>query len=326
MWARAWQYCKKAGTIILAVGIILWALTAYPKKEVFEKDYDAERGAADVAAAETAKSIGEELGLPGEGLADYARALQLKEGFEKEYWEHEPGYAEGERAYEAAVAAAGQGGGEHLAAFLETLAALDDAEAAFAEATEELGEDDPGYLLAARERDEILGALEKTDAALFAAAERFRDEVVGARAESLARIDAEEHGESMTYAYAGRLGKAIEPVIRPMGFDWTIGTALVGAISAKEVFVAQMGIVHSVGEADEESEPLRETLRRNYSTLQAICIILFCLLSAPCMATFAVARREMNSTVWAAAQFIGLTATAYVVTCAAWRIGTALGY
>jgi ferrous iron transport protein B len=57
----------------------------------------------------------------------------------------------------------------------------------------------------------------------------------------------------------------MEPVLEPMGFDWRIGVALIGAFAAKEVFVAQMGIVHAVGEADEGSESLREKLRQAYS-------------------------------------------------------------
>ena len=56
----------------------------------------------------------------------------------------------------------------------------------------------------------------------------------------------------LSYSIAGRVGRLLEPVIAPLGFDWRIGTALVGAIAAKEVFVAQMGIVFAVGEADED--------------------------------------------------------------------------
>ena len=81
-------------------------------------------------------------------------------------------------------------------------------------------------------------------------------------------------------------------LIKPLGFDWKIGTASIGAFAAKEVFVAQMGIVYSVGEADEESVPLRDKLRENYSPLVGFCIMLFSLISAPCMATIAVTKRE----------------------------------
>jgi ferrous iron transport protein B len=118
----------------------------------------------------------------------------------------------------------------------------------------------------------------------------------------------------LRHSLAGRLGSALEPVIKPLGFDYRIGTALVGALAAKEVFVAQMGIVFSIGEADEASTPLREKLAASYSPLQGFCIMLFCLISAPCVATIAVSRRETNSWRFALGQFIGLTLLAYVIT------------
>ncbi|MBN2064430.1 MAG: ferrous iron transport protein B, partial [Sedimentisphaerales bacterium] len=95
--------------------------------------------------------------------------------------------------------------------------------------------------------------------------------------EMLAGLDSEQAVQvELQYSIAGHLGKIMEPVIKPLGFDYRIGTALIGALAAKEVFVAQMGIVYSVGEADEESTPLREKLRDNYTPLQGLCIMLFC--------------------------------------------------
>jgi ferrous iron transport protein B len=99
----------------------------------------------------------------------------------------------------------------------------------------------------------------------------------------------------------------------------------VGAFAAKEVFVAQMGIVYSVGEADESSEALRAQLRANYSPLVAFCILLFVLIGAPCMATVVITKRESNSWKWALFQFSSLTALAYVLTVLAYQAGSALG-
>jgi ferrous iron transport protein B len=135
----------------------------------------------------------------------------------------------------------------------------------------------------------------------------------------------EQQAAELSHTIAGRIGHAMEPVIKPLGFDWRIGTAMIGAFAAKEVFVAQMGIVHSVGEADEESESLREKLRAAYSPLVGFCIMLFMLISAPCMATIAVTKRESNSWKWALFQLGGLTVLAYVVTLAVYQIGSALG-
>ena len=117
----------------------------------------------------------------------------------------------------------------------------------------------------------------------------------------------------------------MEPLLKPMGFDWKIGTALIGAFAAKEVFVAQMGIVYSVGEADEESETLREKLKNTYTPLVGFCIMLFCLISAPCMATIAVMKRESNSWRWALFQLGGLTLLAYFLTVLVFQAGSLFG-
>ena len=101
----------------------------------------------------------------------------------------------------------------------------------------------------------------------------------------------------MEYSIAGRVGKAIEPALATMGFDWKIGTALIGATAGKEIFVSQLGIIYAVQDEGSEShkESLRAALRRDYSPLVALCICLFCLISMPCLATFAVVIRESNS-------------------------------
>jgi len=141
----------------------------------------------------------------------------------------------------------------------------------------------------------------------------------------LAAIDNAEAEAALEYSIAGRIGHAMEPLLKPMGFDWKIGTALIGAFAAKEVFVAQMGIVYSVGEADEESETLREKLKNTYTPLVGFCIMLFCLISAPCMATIAVTRRESNSWRWALFQLGGLTLLAYLLTVLVFQAGSLFG-
>ena len=133
------------------------------------------------------------------------------------------------------------------------------------------------------------------------------------------------HNVRLSYSLSGRLGHAIEPVMRPIGFDWKTCTAMIGAIAAKEVFVAQLGIVHSLGETEEQSQPLREALRKEYTPLQAFCIMLFCLVSVPCMATFTTIWKESGSWKWAAIQLIGLTLLAYLLTLVVFQLGSALG-
>jgi ferrous iron transport protein B len=82
-----------------------------------------------------------------------------------------------------------------------------------------------------------------------------------------------------------------------------------------------MGIVYSVGAADEESKSLRNILKEKYNPLIGFCIMLFCLISAPCMATIAITKRESNSWAWALAQLAGLTILAYVITLIVYQAG-----
>lgn len=135
---------------------------------------------------------------------------------------------------------------------------------------------------------------------------------------------AEQSAEALAYTFAGRLGHTLEPALQPMGFDWRIGTALLGAFAAKELFVAQMGIVYSLGDADETSEPLRTVLRRTYTPLTGFCIMLFCLIGLPCMATVIITRKESGSWKWALLQFGGLTLLAYVLTTLVYQVGSRL--
>ncbi len=143
--------------------------------------------------------------------------------------------------------------------------------------------------------------------------------------EKLAVLENEKSAELMEYTVSGRIGKFLEPVFEPIGFDWKMTTATIGALAAKEVFVAQMGILYSEGEADEESETLREKLAKNYTPLQGFCMMLFALLSIPCFATLAIIKRELNS--WKAmfAEAGALFSLAYIMTLVVYQIGSILG-
>ncbi|MHC4520903.1 MAG: ferrous iron transport protein B, partial [Planctomycetota bacterium] len=129
---------------------------------------------------------------------------------------------------------------------------------------------------------------------------------------------------SLQYSVVGRIGQAVEPVFRPLGFDWKIDTALIGAVAAKELFVSQLGIIYAVGSADDEAAGLRQRLRADYTPLTGFCVMLFCLISAPCVATTAMTRQETASWRWALFQFLGLTVLAYTVTLVVYQIGRAL--
>jgi ferrous iron transport protein B len=142
--------------------------------------------------------------------------------------------------------------------------------------------------------------------------------------QSLAGLSASEIRQAqLANSIIGRLGHAIEPVIRPLGFDWKIGTALIGATAAKELFVSQLGIIYAVSSHDDSSATtLRQHLQADYSSLVGFCIMLFCLISSPCLATVAITRSETSSWFWAAFQFVSLTVLAYIITFAVYQIGS----
>ena len=140
--------------------------------------------------------------------------------------------------------------------------------------------------------------------------------------------------ERIQHSYAARLGKAIEPAIAPLGFDWKIGIGLIGAFAAREVFVATMGIVYAVGEdVDETSDGLRDKLREEkradgtpaYTPLVGLSLLIFFALACQCVSTLAVVKRETHSYRWPVFLFAYMTALAWVASFAVYQVGRALG-
>ncbi|MCB9472956.1 MAG: ferrous iron transport protein B [Candidatus Delongbacteria bacterium] len=140
-------------------------------------------------------------------------------------------------------------------------------------------------------------------------------------ADSAISVEAAQAAAALQYSLAGRIGRAIEPVFAPLGFDWKITTGLLGAFAAKEVFVSQMSIVFSLGGDDENVSTLSGAIQREYSPLTGISLMLFLLIGTPCMATVAVMRKESGSWKWALLQFGGLTVLAWLISLAVYQIG-----
>jgi ferrous iron transport protein B len=135
-------------------------------------------------------------------------------------------------------------------------------------------------------------------------------------------------------SYAGRVGHLIEPLIKPLGFNWKIGVGLIGAMAAREVFVATIGTVYAVGEADEKSESLMQQMRRDkwpdgrpvWTTLSAISLLVYFVVAMQCISTLAVVRRETNSWKWPMFMLLYLTGLAWLLSFAIYQIGHALGF
>jgi ferrous iron transport protein B len=125
-------------------------------------------------------------------------------------------------------------------------------------------------------------------------------------------------------SFAGMLGKFIEPIIKPMGFDWKIGIAAITGFTAKEAVVSTLGILYRVGDEEtEESEPLREALRndRSFTPLIAFVLMLFMLIIPPCIAALASLRAE-SGWKWLAFHIAYNTTVAWVICTVVYQIGS----
>lgn len=136
-------------------------------------------------------------------------------------------------------------------------------------------------------------------------------------------------------SYAGRLGKMIEPVIEPLGFDWKIGIGLITAFAAREVMVGTLATIYNVENADETSVDLRRALQEDrdpltgeliYTPLVALSLLVFFVLACQCMSTVAVVRRETNSWRWPIAMMIYMNALAYLSALIVYQGGKLLGW
>lgn len=139
--------------------------------------------------------------------------------------------------------------------------------------------------------------------------------------------------EKLAVSYAGMFGKVIEPVIRPLGFDWKIGIALLTSFAAREVFVGTMATIYSVDDYDEENpKTLREKIstdinpltgKPQYSVPVSLALVIFYAFAMQCMSTLAATKRETGTWKWAAVMLLYLTGLAYL---AAWLTYTIADY
>ena len=144
----------------------------------------------------------------------------------------------------------------------------------------------------------------------------------------LEQLEKEQAGEKLGMSYAGRLGHFIEPVIKPLGFDWKMGVGLVSAVAAKEVLVSTLATIYSVGDTEDDAQPLQEALSADaaFNPLVAFSLMVFTLIYSPCLAVLAVIRRETNSWKWPAFSFIYSTTLAWVMSFIVYQGGKAFGF
>ena len=161
-----------------------------------------------------------------------------------------------------------------------------------------------------------------------------KDVVSGLRPEEVAIADkiadnvvAQEQSE---YSFAGRLGHGMEPILKPLGFDWKMGVGLVGAFAAREVFVSTMGIVYSVGEVKNgKTSDLATAMRADrypngkpvWTPLVAVSLLVWFVLAMQCMSTIAVVRRETGGWRWPIFMIVYMNALAYASCLVFYQVG-----
>ena len=113
-------------------------------------------------------------------------------------------------------------------------------------------------------------------------------------------------------SFAGQIGHAVEPLIRPLGFNWKIGIGLITSLAAREVIVGTLGTIYGMEQADAQSAGLREAIQKDLSFGGAIALLVFFAFAMQCFSTIAVVRRETGGWKWPAAQFVFMGALAYI--------------
>jgi ferrous iron transport protein B len=140
------------------------------------------------------------------------------------------------------------------------------------------------------------------------------------------------YGEWKRGSWLGMAGHALEPVVRPLGWDWRIGMAAVASFPAREVVVGTLGIIYNLGEGDPEEvqkslgdklqEATQEDGRKVFTVPVALSLMVFFALCCQCVSTLAVMRRETHSWRWPAFTFAYMTVLAYLGALAVYQVGS----
>lgn len=282
MWERGWMYLRKAGTIILAIAVILWFGFSFPQEPEYSKDYEAMK-------------------------------VQIEE------------------AYTLQISTIAAGFGTEVDKIEESKIFV------------EFAEMDSNFFVIVKEGElekgsEEYAALEKEKAISFEKLKEMYPEKAGLYAQY--RVLASEKGEQSTEienamaaeqmekSYAGRLGHAIAPLFKPLGFDWRSSLALLAGFAAKEVVVATYGTLYSMGKTDpEEAVSLREAIQKDpsWTPLKAFTFMIFCLLYIPCFVATAVFYKESGSWKWTGFMVLYTTVLAWVASFVVYQGGMLLG-
>ncbi len=120
------------------------------------------------------------------------------------------------------------------------------------------------------------------------------------------------HPPPLERSYAGQIGHAVEPAIRPLGFNWKIGVGLVTSLAAREVIIGTLGTIYGIENADKDSVSLQQALRQDISPPAAAALLVFFAFAMQCFSTIAVVRRETGGWFWPSVQFFYMGIFAYI--------------
>ena len=134
--------------------------------------------------------------------------------------------------------------------------------------------------------------------------------------------------QKLENSYIGLMGKTIEPVISPLGYDWKIGVAIISSFAAREVFVGTLATIYSVGDSDNDNtiknkmqaEINPETGQKIFNFASGISLLLFYAFAMQCASTIAITKKETNSWKWPLGQLIFMSGLAYLVALIAFQI------
>jgi ferrous iron transport protein B len=151
------------------------------------------------------------------------------------------------------------------------------------------------------------------------------------KANEIHKLEEKEHVVQQEESYIGRLGHAVEPAIRPLGFDWKMGVSLISGIAAKEIVISTMSVLYqSAHQENEDTSALVESLRNDrdkegnlvFSPLVALSFLMFILIYFPCIAVIAAIKKESGAWKWAIFTIFYTTALAWLVSLGVYQIGS----
>ena len=158
------------------------------------------------------------------------------------------------------------------------------------------------------------------------------EEIVKSKTTSVELTKSELSQEIAKYqlenSYIGKLGKTIEPAIKPLGYDWKIGIALLSSFAAREVFVGTLATIYSVADDGENATTIKERMNseinpitggKRFTFATGMSLLLFYAFAMQCMGTLAVVKRETNSWKWPILQLVGMTLLAYIIALLAFQ-------